>query len=80
VLAKAEEGQNRQNHNDQAYEIDKTVHGFLRVSATIVRSIISRQRQSSLGGCSQVAVATLTSPTGNFCLRSSTEPPFTSDW
>jgi hypothetical protein len=29
ALAEAEEGQNRQNHNDQADEIDKTVHGFL---------------------------------------------------
>ena len=31
ALTKAEEGQNSQNHNDQAYEIDKTVHVFLRV-------------------------------------------------
>jgi hypothetical protein len=33
ALAKAEEGQDRQNHNDQADEIDKTVHGFLLMSA-----------------------------------------------
>jgi hypothetical protein len=29
ALAKAEERQNRQNHNNQADEIDKTVHGIL---------------------------------------------------
>jgi hypothetical protein len=33
--AKAEEGQDRQNHNNQADKIDKTVHGFLRAAATI---------------------------------------------
>src|SRR3954463_12609044 len=32
ALAQAEEGQNRQNHNDQADEIDKTVHSFLPIS------------------------------------------------
>src|SRR5215203_1888915 len=30
ALAEAEEGQDRQNHNNQADEIDKTVHSFLR--------------------------------------------------
>jgi hypothetical protein len=32
TLTKAEEGQNRQNHNNQADKIDKTVHGFLHMS------------------------------------------------
>jgi hypothetical protein len=36
--AKAEEGQDRQNHNNQADKIDKTVHGFLRAAATIFLS------------------------------------------
>ena len=31
ALAKTEEGQNRQNHNNQTNEIDETVHGFLRM-------------------------------------------------
>src|SRR3954454_16970557 len=39
ALAKAEEGQNRKNHDNQADEIDKTVHGFLRMCpAAIFRS------------------------------------------
>jgi hypothetical protein len=32
ALAKAEEGQNRQYHHNQADKIDKTVHGFLLIS------------------------------------------------
>ncbi|MBR1279014.1 hypothetical protein [Bradyrhizobium sp. AUGA SZCCT0283] len=36
--AKAEEGQDRQNHNNQADKIDKTVHGFLPAPATIFLS------------------------------------------
>jgi hypothetical protein len=35
ALAKAKEGQDRQNDNDQAYNIDKTVHVFLRMSGPI---------------------------------------------
>jgi hypothetical protein len=39
ALAEAEEGQNRQNHNYQADEIDKTVHSFLPIS----RPLLNRQ-------------------------------------
>jgi hypothetical protein len=35
ALAKPEEGQDRQNHNNQADEIDKTVHGFLLMSRPV---------------------------------------------
>ena len=35
ALAKAEEGQDRQNHDNQANKIDKTVHGFLLMSRPI---------------------------------------------
>src|SRR4051795_8032149 len=47
ALAKAEEGQNRQNHDNQADEIDKTVHGFLLMSRPFSQSTIGRNRQSS---------------------------------
>ena len=42
ALAKAEEGQDRQNHDNQADEIDKTVHGFLLVSRPFSQPTIGR--------------------------------------
>jgi hypothetical protein len=39
ALAKAEEGQNRQDHDNETDEIDKTVHGFLLMS----RPFLNRQ-------------------------------------
>jgi hypothetical protein len=47
ALAKAEEGQDRQNHDNQANEIDKTVHGFLLMSRPFSQSTIGRNWQSS---------------------------------
>jgi hypothetical protein len=46
-LAEAEEGQDRQNHNNQADEINETVHGFLLKSRPFSQSTIDRNRQSS---------------------------------
>jgi len=48
MLAKAEEGQDRQDHDDESNEIDKTVHGFLRVPAPFCQSTICRKWQSSI--------------------------------
>jgi hypothetical protein len=39
ALAKAEEGQDREDYDNETDEIDKTVHGFLLVS----RPFINRQ-------------------------------------
>jgi hypothetical protein len=39
ALTEAEEGQHCQDHDNQADEIDKTVHGFLHMS----RAILDRQ-------------------------------------
>jgi hypothetical protein len=39
-----------------------------------------RARDVRDGGCGQVAGAALSSPAGNLCLRSSAQPPFTTDW
>jgi hypothetical protein len=39
ALAKAEEGQDRQDYDNETDEIDKTMHGFLLVS----RPFINRQ-------------------------------------
>jgi hypothetical protein len=49
ALAKAEEGQDRQNHDNQADEVDKTVHGFLLMSLScpFSQSTIDRNWQSS---------------------------------
>ncbi|MGY2904040.1 hypothetical protein [Bradyrhizobium sp. URHC0002] len=54
--AKAEEGQDRQNHNNQADEIDKTVHGFLLMSRPFSQSTIDRNWQSS--SCQQEKMVT----------------------
>jgi hypothetical protein len=47
ALTKAEEGQNRQDYDDEADEIDKTVHGFLLISRPFSQSTIGRNWQSS---------------------------------
>jgi hypothetical protein len=44
ALAKAEEGQDRQDYDNEADEIDKTVHGFLLMSRPI------HNRQSAATG------------------------------
>jgi hypothetical protein len=60
ALAKAEEGQNRQNHDNQADEIDKTVHGFLRMCpAAIFSSDNLPNRQSSSRRQDKVAIRNL---------------------
>jgi hypothetical protein len=49
--AEAEEGQNRQNHDNQADQIDKTVHGFAPyVSPPFSPATIFPNRQSSSAG------------------------------
>jgi hypothetical protein len=54
--AKAEEGQDRQNHDNQADEIDKTVHEFPPyVPPPFSEATIFPNRQSS--SCSQEKVA-----------------------
>ena len=50
TLAKTEERQHRQNYNDQADEIDKTVHGFLRLSAQLLE-----QQSAETGKVPEVA-------------------------
>jgi hypothetical protein len=47
ALAKAEEGQDRQDYDNETDEIDKTVHGFLLMSRPFSQPTIGRNRQSS---------------------------------
>jgi hypothetical protein len=47
ALAKAEEGQDRQDYDNETDEIDETVHGFLLVSRPFSQPTIGRNWQSS---------------------------------
>jgi hypothetical protein len=50
ALTEAEEGQHCQDHDNQADEIDKTVHGFLHMS----RAILDRQ-SSGIGKVPEIS-------------------------
>jgi hypothetical protein len=47
TLAKAEEGKDRQDYDNETDEIDKTVHGFLLMYRPFSQSTIGRNLQSS---------------------------------